>query len=744
MDKKPRTKEVVRSVKEHAADSIKDKVSQVGIRGKEKAVDKVQEQLRPADRRQQKSDSPENYATETVEEKAEQTADTAMQATKNTVRKAVKTVKEKRRQTKESAQEEAEAEPMPETDASEPVVGDEPEPVANDEPNTGETKNTSDTVRETKATDSKTTEPKTERQSEKKTDPSTTESKPTDAKKDASAKKKQATAKGKERPGDDTPEQSVKKDKAGKSAERPKAAEDLSDAPSEKKKPKQADLRNIRQKSQAQASAKTHTRAAPKQPEFIGTAEAPEKVMQPRTKHKTPPKTRVQQTVKSVGNNARQVRKAETKMQSVRSVERKANMAIKKADKAYKTAEKTAKTAKKTAETTAKAAKRAEETARVTAKAAAKATAQTTKAVVAAIKASVTAMKELIAAIASGGTTALVIIIVVCLIAAIGGTCFGIFLSNDKTTGTKITMTEAISQLTTRHYSEITNVKAKYDYDTMEITASSGGTAINWKDVLAVYAVKTTTSKENGYEVVTTDDVKLKLLKKVMDDMNEVTYTITPKTVTENVTTTDANGKTVSKPITVTKKILTVDVKRMTVDEIVEKYKFNADQKKQLTELMSKEYDDLWAELIGNAGTVIVSDSTYVPTNIFAWPLSINGTISSRYGYRSDPATGVLKLHGGTDIAAPTGTPILAAADGTVIAAAYNAGGYGYYVKIKHEGVISTLYGHCSVLHVTTGQQVKQGQLIAEVGSTGYSTGPHLHFEVRINDVRVDAMQYFR
>lgn len=92
---------------------------------------------------------------------------------------------------------------------------------------------------------------------------------------------------------------------------------------------------------------------------------------------------------------------------------------------------------------------------------------------------------------------------------------------------------------------------------------------------------------------------------------------------------------------------------------------------------------------------------------------------------------------------APQGTPILAAADGTVVAATWH-NGYGYYVKIKHNNTYSTLYGHCSELRVSAGQKVKQGQLIAKVGSTGYSTGPHLHYEVIQNGVRVDALLFYK
>lgn len=164
-----------------------------------------------------------------------------------------------------------------------------------------------------------------------------------------------------------------------------------------------------------------------------------------------------------------------------------------------------------------------------------------------------------------------------------------------------------------------------------------------------------------------------------------------------------------------------------------------------MNELLSDKYDDLWKELIGSVGAsgdVLITNSTYIPTYIFVWPLQENGYISSSYGYRSDPKTGEWKLHGGTDIAAPTGTPILASADGVVIAAQWHDS-YGYYVKIQHNDTFATLYGHCSALHVSAGQQVKQGQVIADVGETGYATGPHVHFEVYINGTRVDAMQYF-
>ena len=115
------------------------------------------------------------------------------------------------------------------------------------------------------------------------------------------------------------------------------------------------------------------------------------------------------------------------------------------------------------------------------------------------------------------------------------------------------------------------------------------------------------------------------------------------------------------------------------------------------------------------------------------WPLPIAGTITSPQGYRTDLFTGEVSYHSGTDISVPEGTPILAAADGTVtIANATDSwgGSYGYYVKINHGGGRTTLYAHCSSICVTVGQQVQAGQFIAYVGHTGRATGPHLHFEV--------------
>lgn len=126
-------------------------------------------------------------------------------------------------------------------------------------------------------------------------------------------------------------------------------------------------------------------------------------------------------------------------------------------------------------------------------------------------------------------------------------------------------------------------------------------------------------------------------------------------------------------------------------------------------------------------------------SGVFVWPTS--GPITSPFGYRIHPIFGTQIYHSGIDIGVDTGTPIVAADSGVVIEADW-LGGYGYAVVIDHGNGLSTLYGHNSELAVSPGQSVQQGQVIAYAGSTGYSTGPHCHFEVRVNGSPVDPMGY--
>jgi murein DD-endopeptidase MepM/ murein hydrolase activator NlpD len=128
------------------------------------------------------------------------------------------------------------------------------------------------------------------------------------------------------------------------------------------------------------------------------------------------------------------------------------------------------------------------------------------------------------------------------------------------------------------------------------------------------------------------------------------------------------------------------------------------------------------------------------PNGRLLWPVA-GSTVTSGFGSRLHPILGYIKPHTGVDLAAPRGTPIVAADGGQVMEASYD-GGYGNSVLIYHGGGFATFYGHMSGFAVSTGQMVQRGQVIGYVGSTGLATGPHCHFEVRINGIAQNPMGY--
>jgi len=134
------------------------------------------------------------------------------------------------------------------------------------------------------------------------------------------------------------------------------------------------------------------------------------------------------------------------------------------------------------------------------------------------------------------------------------------------------------------------------------------------------------------------------------------------------------------------------------------------------------------------------SGSTSSSSTNFIWPCA-GGYISSGYGGRTSPTAGASSNHKGVDIAAGAGTAIYAAQSGTVVTVSYHPA-RGNYIVVSHGNGVSTLYQHCSAIYASAGQTVSQGSTIAAVGSTGYSTGPHLHFEVLINGVNVNPSNY--
>jgi murein DD-endopeptidase MepM/ murein hydrolase activator NlpD len=146
-----------------------------------------------------------------------------------------------------------------------------------------------------------------------------------------------------------------------------------------------------------------------------------------------------------------------------------------------------------------------------------------------------------------------------------------------------------------------------------------------------------------------------------------------------------------------------------------------------------------------SGGTASNSSTSHVSSGNWIWPVPYSSSyISSTYGYRSDPATGVYKYHSGLDItmSGAYGKNIVATKSGTVLRVVHGSTGYGNYVMIDHGGGYVSLYGHCSSLAVSEGQSVQQGQVIAYIGASGYATGPHVHFEIRLNGDKQNPLNY--
>ena len=146
--------------------------------------------------------------------------------------------------------------------------------------------------------------------------------------------------------------------------------------------------------------------------------------------------------------------------------------------------------------------------------------------------------------------------------------------------------------------------------------------------------------------------------------------------------------------------------------------------------------------MTSSGGTASTGGSSAVSLSSLMWPVPSCSLITSRFGYRVSPTAGASSYHGGLDIGAGEGATIVAAEAGQVILAGVN-GGYGNCVMINHGNGIVTLYGHMKSIAVSYGQTVTKGQTIGYVGSTGVATGPHCHFEIRINGAQTDPAPYF-
>ena len=178
------------------------------------------------------------------------------------------------------------------------------------------------------------------------------------------------------------------------------------------------------------------------------------------------------------------------------------------------------------------------------------------KAMAVAIKAIIATVKSLIALIAVGGWIAVLVIIVICLAGLLLGSAFGIFYSNESFDENTPVMTEVVNRLNGEFAAEIRRIQDENPHDTLELSGSDSISANQWREILAVYAVKVTADPENGMEVATLDDTKVGILRDVFWDMNKIDYWIETIEHEETVTTTDEDGNETTETITTTETIL--------------------------------------------------------------------------------------------------------------------------------------------------------------------------------------------
>ena len=354
-------------------------------------------------------------------------------------------------------------------------------------------------------------------------------------------------------------------------------------------------------------------------------------------------------------------------------------------------------------------------------------------------------LHSLVAAIATGISVALSIVIVISLVAFVSGSAYGIFFAANAPNENAVTVQEAVETLTVEYRDRLEEISSTIQHDRQDIVANDDVYFIRWQDVLAVFS-SYVSGDELGSPVASLEEEQVDKLREIMWAMNEIDYT----TRVETITIENADADALSPTTTITETVLVIELTHKTPDEMAADYHFTTRQNTYLQLLQDPQYEELWAELLGGfaqgGGELMNPDSTRTPTGTLQWPLPVAGTITSQFGHRVDPITGEVSSHTGTDIACAEGTPILAAADGTVtVANGLDSwgGSYGYYIQIDHGGGLETLYAHCSGICVTTGQQVQAGQVIGYVGHTGRVTGNHMHLEVRIGGSRTDAMKYF-
>ena len=269
---------------------------------------------------------------------------------------------------------------------------------------------------------------------------------------------------------------------------------------------------------------------------------------------------------------------------------RKVKSTVKNTKTAIKTSKEVAKKTEKTAKETIKASKRATQIAKETAKRTAQGVKAAVKATVSAIKAIIAGTKALVAAIVAGGWVAVIVIIVICLIALMCSSIFGIFFSSQKTSANSITMNTVVAECNQEFSDKLQSIQDSNPHDDYVLE----GSMASWKDVLTVYTIKQSNGV-NQQDVMTIDDNKKNVIKQIFWDMNSLTSEVRDEMVTEQGTNADEMPKQVQK------KVLHIKINTKTLEQMKNDYHFSSAQNKQLVELTDNKYASLWNGVIYGA-----------------------------------------------------------------------------------------------------------------------------------------------
>lgn len=246
----------------------------------------------------------------------------------------------------------------------------------------------------------------------------------------------------------------------------------------------------------------------------------------------------------------------------------------------------------KTAEKSRKAAQYMKETAREAAKFAK----NSFKVLMKAIKGAIKAAESLISAIIAGGWISVIVIIVLCLVGALASSFYGIFFSTE-TSDSGMNISSVIQEINANYDNRIDELKSD-EYDRIEINGSKA----NWKDVLSIYAVKVTTDPDNPMEIATVDENKKSILSNIFWDMNSIDSKVETKAETKETVTTDEYGNEIITTDEIIVKVLTITISNKNADTMASAYSFNDKQKEYLAELMNDSNDKLWASIIFSTG----------------------------------------------------------------------------------------------------------------------------------------------